>query len=301
MLLLARTTQSRLNVAEAARTTVSGTAETAPRRTCREPGRIGHELDLTLRTGEPVTVEKIAALVTSRDLAISEPAVTAARAAGRRADLRRPARGDHELAWRPALAPLPPRPHRRRDPAMRPPRRCADAAPEHLPRPADGLRRTTVDLDAGIPARGLHGEAYRGHVFWDELFVFPVLTLRLPGLARALLRYRIRRLDAARTGRAGRGPRRGAMYPWQSGSDGREESQQRPPQPALRAVDARHQLPAAPRRAGRRLQHLAVLPGHRRPRVPRRPRRGGDARDRPLLRRPRDATTRRTTVTASAG
>ena len=72
-----------------------------------------------------------------------------------------------------------------------------------------------VDLDAGIPARGLHGEAYRGHVFWDELFVLPVLTLRLPGLARALLRYRTRRLDAAR--RAAREAGHvGAMYPWQS-------------------------------------------------------------------------------------
>ena len=36
------------------------------------------------------------------------------------------------------------------------------------------------DLDIGVPARGLHGEAYRGHVFWDELFIFPVLNLRLP-------------------------------------------------------------------------------------------------------------------------
>ncbi len=81
-----------------------------------------------------------------------------------------------------------------------------------------------VDLDAGIPARGLHGEAYRGHVFWDELFAFPVLTLRLPGLARALLRYRTRRLDAARRA-ARQAGHTGAMYPWQSGSDGREETQ----------------------------------------------------------------------------
>jgi trehalose 6-phosphate phosphatase len=81
-----------------------------------------------------------------------------------------------------------------------------------------------VDLDAGIPARGLHGEAYRGHIFWDELFVFPVLTLRLPGLARALLRYRTRRLGAARDSARAAG-HTGAMYPWQSGSDGREESQ----------------------------------------------------------------------------
>ncbi len=40
----------------------------------------------------------------------------------------------------------------------------------------------------------LHGEAYRGHVFWDELFMFPVLNLRFPAITRALLRYRYRRL-----------------------------------------------------------------------------------------------------------
>jgi alpha,alpha-trehalase len=86
------------------------------------------------------------------------------------------------------------------------------------------LSSHNLDLDAGIPARGLHGEAYRGHIFRDELFVFPVLTLRLPGVARALLMYRVRRLDAAR--RAARAAGHvGGMYPWQSGSDGREESQ----------------------------------------------------------------------------
>ena len=83
----------------------------------------------------------------------------------------------------------------------------------------------SVDLDVGVPARGLHGEAYRGHVFWDELFVLPLLNLRLPELARTLLRYRSRRLPAARRAASAAGLG-GAMFPWQSGSDGREESQQ---------------------------------------------------------------------------
>ena len=51
----------------------------------------------------------------------------------------------------------------------------------------------TADLDVGVPARGLHGEAYRGHIFWDELFIFPVLNLRLPMVTRSLLGYRFRR------------------------------------------------------------------------------------------------------------
>jgi alpha,alpha-trehalase len=82
----------------------------------------------------------------------------------------------------------------------------------------------TIDLDAGVPARGLHGEAYRGHIFWDELFVFPLLNFRLPAITRALLNYRFRRLPAARRAARDAGCA-GAMYPWQSGSDGREESQ----------------------------------------------------------------------------
>ena len=45
-------------------------------------------------------------------------------------------------------------------------------------------RRTPSTSTSGVPARGLHGEAYRGHVFWDELFVLPFLNLRLPELAR---------------------------------------------------------------------------------------------------------------------
>ncbi|HXZ74800.1 MAG TPA: glycosyl hydrolase family 65 protein, partial [Streptosporangiaceae bacterium] len=81
----------------------------------------------------------------------------------------------------------------------------------------------TVDLDAGVPARGLHGEAYRGHVFWDELFVLPVLNLRLPELSRSLIAYRYRRLPAARRAALEAG-HAGAMFPWQSGSDGSEQS-----------------------------------------------------------------------------
>ncbi len=81
-----------------------------------------------------------------------------------------------------------------------------------------------ADLDVGVPARGLHGEAYRGHIFWDELFIFPVLNLRLPMITRSLLMYRHRRLPEARQ-LAREAGYSGAMFPWQSGSDGREESQ----------------------------------------------------------------------------
>lgn len=74
-------------------------------------------------------------------------------------------------------------------------------------------------LDAGIPARGWHGEGYRGHIFWDELFVFPFFLTRFPDIAKAKLLYRWRRLDAARDA-AQRSGYQGAMFPWRSASDG---------------------------------------------------------------------------------
>ena len=54
--------------------------------------------------------------------------------------------------------------------------------------------RHTARHDASVPARGLNGEAYRGHVFWDELYVYPFLNFRLPDVTRGLLLYRYRRL-----------------------------------------------------------------------------------------------------------
>lgn len=79
-------------------------------------------------------------------------------------------------------------------------------------------------LDASITARGLHGEAYRGHIFWDELYILPLYDLHLPDAARSMLMYRYRRLPEARKYARKHGYE-GAMFPWQSGSDGREETQ----------------------------------------------------------------------------
>ncbi|WP_408095765.1 glycoside hydrolase family 65 protein [Peredibacter sp. HCB2-198] len=81
-----------------------------------------------------------------------------------------------------------------------------------------------IDIDAGVPSRGLHGEAYRGHIFWDEVYIFPFLNVRIPQLTRSLLLYRYRRLDEARLNALVDG-HPGALYPWQSGSNGEEESQ----------------------------------------------------------------------------
>jgi HAD superfamily hydrolase (TIGR01509 family) len=83
----------------------------------------------------------------------------------------------------------------------------------------------TADLDCGVPARGWTGEGYQGHVFWDDLFVFPFINLRMPNVSAALLKYRYRRLEAAREIAASYGAK-GACFPWQSAGDGKERTPQ---------------------------------------------------------------------------
>lgn len=79
-------------------------------------------------------------------------------------------------------------------------------------------------IDAGMPARGLNGEAYRGHIFWDEIYILPFFIHHFPDIAKALLMYRYKRLDAAREYARENGYR-GAMFPWQTADDGSEETQ----------------------------------------------------------------------------
>lgn len=78
------------------------------------------------------------------------------------------------------------------------------------------------DDEAAVGARGLTGDAYRGHVFWDsDVYVLPFLAATHPAAARAMLEYRVRRLPAAlRTARAA--GRAGARFPWESAASGVE-------------------------------------------------------------------------------
>ncbi|RRG18762.1 glycoside hydrolase family 65 protein [Weissella viridescens] len=79
-------------------------------------------------------------------------------------------------------------------------------------------------LDASVGSRGLTGEGYRGHIFWDELFLVPYYAANDPKAARALIQYRIQRLAGAQAN-AQRESEAGAMYPWQSGLYGDEQAQ----------------------------------------------------------------------------
>ena len=76
------------------------------------------------------------------------------------------------------------------------------------------------DGEAAVGARGLTGSAYRGHVFWDsDVFVLPFLAATHPPAARAMLEYRVRRLDASRAAARALG-RSGARFAWESAADG---------------------------------------------------------------------------------
>jgi kojibiose phosphorylase len=79
-----------------------------------------------------------------------------------------------------------------------------------------------ADEHVSIGARGLTGEAYRGHVFWDtEIYMLPFYVFTDPSAARALLMYRYHTLGAAQRKAKAQGYR-GALYAWESADTGDE-------------------------------------------------------------------------------
>ena len=73
------------------------------------------------------------------------------------------------------------------------------------------------DGHSGIAAKGLTGEGYEGHVFWDsETFVLPALAFIEPALVKASLLWRLRTLDRARAHAREMNHARGALYPWRT-------------------------------------------------------------------------------------
>ena len=207
------TTQSHIRIATALRTHVSGKTDGGT--AGEETGRYYRLWEVQLSDGVPLVVTKTASMVTSRDKAVSAPALAAA------AVLRRADRGfeamlaHHEDAWARLL--------RLFEIKISGHAQVQLILNLHVFHLLQTLSPHTAELDAGVPARGLHGEGYRGHIFWDELFVLPLLTSRMPSVARSLITYRWRRLPAAREAATAAGYR-GALFPWQSGSDGREET-----------------------------------------------------------------------------
>jgi trehalose/maltose hydrolase-like predicted phosphorylase len=225
MSLVVETAQSRIRIAQAARTQVrrDGQRGLIPAATYNGGSQPSLEFVADVSAGDKIVVEKIVTMFCSQDRPTDDPedaALEHLRQLGgfdellkphERAWLRLWARfrfdfGDHDAGLDTELGDVP------------------STIRLHLFHLLQTVSPHTASLDVGVPARGLHGEAYRGHVFWDELFVLPLYALRLPIATRSLLMYRYRRLPAARRAAADAGCR-GAMFPWQSGSAGREESQ----------------------------------------------------------------------------
>ena len=100
---------------------------------------------------------------------------------------------------------------------------------------AERTKRTTVEIqqairfnlfqilqaaaraeDAGVPAKGLTGQAYEGHYFWDtEIYLLPFLIYTSPQIAKNLLTFRYKMLPQARH-RAKQLGHRGATFPWRT-------------------------------------------------------------------------------------
>jgi len=81
-----------------------------------------------------------------------------------------------------------------------------------------------IDSLSSIGAKGLHGEGYKGHAFWDtEIFMLPFFIYTNPDIAKRLLMYRYNTLEGARKNALLSGYK-GARFPWESAEEGREST-----------------------------------------------------------------------------
>ncbi|CAN5773786.1 glycosyl hydrolase family 65 protein [soil metagenome] len=79
------------------------------------------------------------------------------------------------------------------------------------------LHQASANINGnGIAAKGVTGQAYEGHYFWDtEIFVLPFLIYTRPEVAASLLRLRYAMLPKARE-RARELSVEGALFPWRT-------------------------------------------------------------------------------------
>ena len=79
------------------------------------------------------------------------------------------------------------------------------------------LQSAGRDGRTGMGAKGLSGEGYEGHYFWDtEMYVLPVFVYTEPETARRLLDYRYSTLEQARERARILGHDKGALFPWRT-------------------------------------------------------------------------------------
>lgn len=163
----------------------------------------------------PVRIEKRVAIFTSRDVAISDP-LTEAKTKLSRLPAFSELVARQKMAWQQIWD--------YSDMQIDSSEKDQQLIRMHIFHLYQTVSKNSMDYDIGVPARGWHGEGYRGHIFWDELYIQPFIDLHHPQLSRSLLLYRFRRLPEAYALARSYGYR-GALFPWQSGSNGREETQ----------------------------------------------------------------------------
>ena len=79
------------------------------------------------------------------------------------------------------------------------------------------LQSVGRDGKTNISAKGVTGEGYEGHYFWDtEIYIFPFFLYSKPEIARKLLEYRYAGLPLARERARQMSHEKGALYPWRT-------------------------------------------------------------------------------------
>jgi alpha,alpha-trehalose phosphorylase len=79
------------------------------------------------------------------------------------------------------------------------------------------LQSVGKDKISNISAKGLTGEGYEGHYFWDtEIYVLPLFQMTQPEFAKQLLLYRYHILPQAKERAKQMGHKKGAAFPWRT-------------------------------------------------------------------------------------
>lgn len=211
--LVARTLQSGIDIAEAARHRLvsKGGAVGAAIGPVAHEGGVGLEYSFDAEMGRVYTLEKVVALDTSfRNPEPLASALAEVRGAPDYARLER----EHAAVWRGYW----------KDSDIR---ISGDRFVQTMARffafqllQAASRNNVEMGLSASVPAKTLSGSGYNGHIFWDtEIYMLPFYSQQYPEIARSLLKYRYDRIDTARRNAEAENCR-GARFPWESASSG---------------------------------------------------------------------------------
>jgi trehalose/maltose hydrolase-like predicted phosphorylase len=172
----------------------------------------GRAAELELHPGDELEIDRFAAVYTERERPL--PAVDAEREAREAGALGWDAvLAEHSDAWRAAW----------------------DRTDVEVEGAGDGIQvgirfaiaqliavAPAADGRCSIAAKGLTGDGYKGHVFWDtDVFLMPFYAAALPEVARPLLEYRLNTLPAALRHAEDAGLS-GAWFAWESAASGED-------------------------------------------------------------------------------